>query len=160
MVLTESVLPPQKVRGAACQVVGLQLHPREPPLAGRESIESHGHVACHGSPEFHTNPFFQSHFSRDLFCALSNIYLTYFLLFIRKRCPVCTQKNLLCIHKRSPVHAQHSCACSGPGNPGARAQKGRGPGLGPARFLVHELHRKDIARFLYNSLSKPLKYKL
>ena len=26
-----------------------------------------------------------------------------------------TQKNLLCIHKRSLVHAQHSCACSGPG---------------------------------------------
>ena len=31
-----------------------------------------------------------------------------------------TQKNLLCIHKRSLVHAQHSCACSGPGTPGAR----------------------------------------
>ena len=26
---------------------------------------------------------------------------------------------------RSLVHAQHSCACSGPGNQGARAQKGR-----------------------------------
>ena len=34
-----------------------------------------------------------------------------------------TQKNLLCIHKRSLVHAQHSCACSGPGNPGARDPK-------------------------------------
>ena len=34
-----------------------------------------------------------------------------------------TQKNLLCIHKRSPVHAQHSCACSGPGTPGARDPK-------------------------------------
>ena len=52
MVLTESVLPPQKVRGAACQVVGLQLHPREPPLAGRESIESHGPVAFVGAQSF------------------------------------------------------------------------------------------------------------
>ena len=33
---------------------------------------------------------------------------------------VYTQKNLLCVHKRSLVHAQHSCACSGPGTPGAR----------------------------------------
>ena len=32
---------------------------------------------------------------------------------------VYTQKNLLCIHKRSLVHAQQSCACSGPVNPGA-----------------------------------------
>ena len=36
---------------------------------------------------------------------------------------VYTQKNLLCIHKRSLVHAQHSCACSGPGTPGARDPK-------------------------------------
>ncbi len=57
MVLTESVLPPQKVRGAACKIVGLQLHPREPPLDGRESIESHGHVSFHGSLECHKNPF-------------------------------------------------------------------------------------------------------
>ena len=36
---------------------------------------------------------------------------------------VYTQKNLLCIHKRSLVHAQHSCACSGPGNPGDKDPK-------------------------------------
>ena len=52
---------------------------------------------------------------------------------MHKKSLVYTQKNLLCIHKRSLVHAQHSCTCSGPGNPGARAQKGRGPGLGPAQ---------------------------
>ena len=34
-----------------------------------------------------------------------------------------TQKNLLCIHNRSLVHAQHSCACSGPETPGARDPK-------------------------------------
>ena len=36
---------------------------------------------------------------------------------------VYTQKNLLCIHKRSLVHAQHSYA------------RGPGPGTGPAPFL-------------------------
>ena len=42
---------------------------------------------------------------------------------VRKRSLAYTQKNLLCIRKRSLVHAQHSCACSGPGNPGANDPK-------------------------------------
>ena len=48
---------------------------------------------------------------------------------------VYTQKNLLCIHKRSLVHAQHSCAYSGPGTPGAGpfwfGLGGPGPGPDP-----------------------------
>ena len=42
---------------------------------------------------------------------------------MHKKSVVYTQKDLLCIHKRSLVHAQHSRACSGPGNPGARDPK-------------------------------------
>ena len=51
MVLTESILPPRKVRGSACTVVGLELHPREPPLAGRESIATHGCVLLKFTPK-------------------------------------------------------------------------------------------------------------
>ena len=44
--------------------------------------------------------------------------------FMHKKSLVYTQKNLLLsMHKRSLVHAQHSCACSGPGTPGARDPK-------------------------------------
>ncbi len=51
MILTESILPPKKVRGSACKVVGLEPHPREPPIAGRESIASHGCVLLHYMPK-------------------------------------------------------------------------------------------------------------
>ena len=35
------------------------------------------------------------------------------------------------------VHAQRSCACTGPGNPMARDQaRGQGPGLGPKKAAV------------------------
>ena len=44
MILTESILPPKYVRGAACKVVGIEPHPREPPIHDRESIASHGCV--------------------------------------------------------------------------------------------------------------------
>ena len=44
---------------------------------------------------------------------------------------ICTR--FLCMHN-TLVHAQHSCACTGPGNPGARDQaRGQGPGLGPKK---------------------------
>ena len=44
MILTESILPPKYVRGAACTVVGIEPHPREPPTQDRDSIASHGCV--------------------------------------------------------------------------------------------------------------------
>jgi len=119
MVLTESVPPPQKVRGAACQVVGLQLHPREPPLAGRESIESHGHVACHGSLEFHKNPFFQSHVDVICFCTFKYILRTFSCLYtkdvlcVHERISCVYTRDLLCMHK-SVVQAQEiSCVYTG-----------------------------------------------
>ena len=66
-----------------------------------------------------------------VFCLVSaiNWYIDTFIVY--------TQKNLLCIHKRSLVHAQHSCACSGPGTPGARDPKkalGRSQALDRAFF--------------------------
>ena len=45
---------------------------------------------------------------------------------------VYTQKKLLCIHKRSLVHAQHSCACQGPGT---QKRRWAGPGPWTAPFL-------------------------
>ena len=42
MILTESMLPPKYVRGTACVVVGLELHPQEPAIEGRASIASDG----------------------------------------------------------------------------------------------------------------------
>jgi hypothetical protein len=51
MILTESILPPRKVRGSACKVVGLELHPREAPIAGRESIATHGCVLLRYMPK-------------------------------------------------------------------------------------------------------------
>ena len=44
MVLEETVLPPKYVRGCTCKVVGIELHPLEPPVAGRESIATDGCV--------------------------------------------------------------------------------------------------------------------
>ena len=46
-----------------------------------------------------------------------------------------TRKNLLCIHRRSLVHAQHSCACTTFLWPGTQKWRGPGPGTGPAPFL-------------------------
>ena len=49
--------------------------------------------------------------------------------------PLCSSGStrFLCMHKVL-VHAQHSCACTGPGNAGARDQsRGQGPGLGPKK---------------------------
>ena len=51
MILAESVLPPKYVRGSACVVVGLELHPHEPPIAGRASIANEGCVLLHYSPK-------------------------------------------------------------------------------------------------------------
>ena len=51
MILTESVLPPKYVRGSACVVAGLELHPNEPPIAGRASIAKEGCVLLHYLPK-------------------------------------------------------------------------------------------------------------
>ena len=50
MILTESLLPPKYVRGTACEVVGLEPHPREPPIEGRDSIITQGCVVLHYMP--------------------------------------------------------------------------------------------------------------
>ena len=50
MILTESLLPPKYVRGTACEVVGLEPHPREPPIEGRDSITTQGCVVLHYMP--------------------------------------------------------------------------------------------------------------
>jgi len=44
MVLEETLLPPKYVRGCRCKVVGIELHPREPLIEGRESIATDGCV--------------------------------------------------------------------------------------------------------------------
>ena len=51
MILTESFLPPKYVRGTACEVVGLEPHPKEPPIEGRDSITTHGCVVLHDMPK-------------------------------------------------------------------------------------------------------------
>ena len=51
MILAESVLPPKYVRGSACVVAGLELHPNEPPIAGRASIANQGCVLLHYLPK-------------------------------------------------------------------------------------------------------------
>ena len=86
----------------------------------RESLVSTQEIACV--------------YTRDLLCLHKRFCCVYrrALLCIHKRSLVNTQKNLLCIHKRSLVHAQHSCACSGPGTPGARDPK---KALGRSRAL-------------------------
>ena len=42
MILTESYLPPKVVRGTPVEVLGIELHPQEPALEGRDSLASHG----------------------------------------------------------------------------------------------------------------------
>ena len=44
MILGDTVLPPKFVRGSPCTVVGVELHPQEPPIDGRESIAADGCV--------------------------------------------------------------------------------------------------------------------
>ena len=51
MILTESFAPPKYVRGTPCEVVGLEPHPREPPIDGRYSIATHGCVVLHYMPK-------------------------------------------------------------------------------------------------------------
>ena len=51
MILTESFAPPKYVRGTPCEVVGLEPHPREPPIDGRDSIATHGCVILHYMPK-------------------------------------------------------------------------------------------------------------
>ena len=51
MILTDSVLPPKYVRGTACVVVGLELHPQEPAIEGRASIASDGCVVLRYLPK-------------------------------------------------------------------------------------------------------------
>jgi hypothetical protein len=51
MILTDSVLPPKYVRGTACVVVGLELHPQEAAIEGRASIVSDGCVVLRYLPK-------------------------------------------------------------------------------------------------------------
>ena len=51
MIPTESLLPPQYVRGSPCTVVGLQLHPLEPSIQDRASLVSHGCVVLQYMPK-------------------------------------------------------------------------------------------------------------
>ena len=51
MILSESVLPPKYVRGTPCVVVGLEPHPNEPQVQGRDSILSDGCVVLHYMPK-------------------------------------------------------------------------------------------------------------
>ena len=51
MIPTESILPPQYARGSPCTVVGLQLHPLEPPIEGRDSLATHGCVVLQYMPK-------------------------------------------------------------------------------------------------------------
>ena len=50
MILSDSLLPPKYVRGTPCKVVGLEPHPREPPIEGRHSISTEGCVVLHYMP--------------------------------------------------------------------------------------------------------------
>ena len=51
MVLTASLLPPKYVRGTACKAVGIELHPQEPCIKGRESIATQGCVVLRYMPK-------------------------------------------------------------------------------------------------------------
>ena len=51
MILTESYLPPLITRGTPVEVVGIEPHPREPPLDGRPSIVSQGCAVLHYMPK-------------------------------------------------------------------------------------------------------------
>ena len=51
VILTQSYLPPKVVRGAAAVVVGIELHPREPALEGRSTLQYHGCVLLEMMPQ-------------------------------------------------------------------------------------------------------------
>ena len=51
MILTESYLPPQIVRGAPVVVVDIEPHPMEPDIRQRASIASHGCVVLYYMPK-------------------------------------------------------------------------------------------------------------
>ena len=51
MILSESILPPKCVRGTPCVVTGLEPHPKEPPIHGRESVLSSGCVVLRYMPK-------------------------------------------------------------------------------------------------------------
>ena len=51
MCLTETYLPPRIGRGAPVDIVGIELHPMEPPIEGRASIASHGCVVLRYMPK-------------------------------------------------------------------------------------------------------------
>ena len=51
MILDESVLPTQWVRGSPCAGVGIEPHPREAPIAGRDSIATDGCVVLGYMPK-------------------------------------------------------------------------------------------------------------
>jgi hypothetical protein len=51
MILTESFLPPQIVRGAPVEVVDIEFHPKEAPILDRDSIASHGCVVLQFMPK-------------------------------------------------------------------------------------------------------------
>ena len=51
MILSDSTLPPKSVRGTPCVVVGLEPHPQEPSLVGRDSIASDGCVLLRFLPK-------------------------------------------------------------------------------------------------------------
>ena len=51
VILAESFLPPKYVRGTAAKVAGIEPHPREPEIKGRESISSQGCVVLRYMPK-------------------------------------------------------------------------------------------------------------
>ena len=51
MILTESYLPPKVVRGTPVEVLGIELHPQEPALEGRDSLASHGCIILRLMPK-------------------------------------------------------------------------------------------------------------
>ena len=51
VILSESFLPPKYVRGTVARVEGIELHPREPEIKGRDSITSQGCVVLRYMPK-------------------------------------------------------------------------------------------------------------
>ena len=61
--------------------------------------------------------------------------------------------RISCVYTRSLVHTQHSCACSGPGNPEARAQqKALGPVPGPGRAHFGPSPLGSLAQSMHKSV--------
>ena len=51
MIVSESVLPPQYVRGTPCKVFGIEPHPQELTIHDRDSIASDGCVVLYYPPK-------------------------------------------------------------------------------------------------------------